>query len=325
MSSPASSRVSWPRRAMRLAWLMNLADTIAHQNGLVTRQQALASGMTPAALRHAIGPRGRWQRVMRGVYATFTGELTPRQRLQAALLHAGADAVLSGVDACRAHGLVYVPGDAPITVLVPNERQPAGVRGMSIVRVRRMPRVRYRSGLPVADPARAVLDACLAMGSLRDVRALVCEAVQRGVTTPALLADEAAHATRPGTQLFRRAVADTQVGCRSAPECELNDIMATSTVLPQPMRNVALPGVHGIVPDFWWLRARLVVEVDSREFHQFGTAPEATQRRHARLAAAGWVVLPVSPRRLREDPQGVLREIEGAYLVGLRRAAAIAG
>jgi hypothetical protein len=55
-----------------------------------------------------------------------------------------------------------------------------------------------------------------------------------------------------------------------------------------------------------------VIEIDSVEWHRFGETPEMTERRHARLAARGWTVLPVSPRRIREEPVAVLGEIEAA-------------
>lgn len=276
--------------------------------------------MSDAAIRHATRPGGRWQRLRPGIYASFTGTLTDRQRLRAALLHGGVDAALSGADACRAHGLRYVPDGQPITVLVPNERQIISLTGVRVVRVRQLPRIRYRSGLPMADIPRAVLDLCSCLVTLRDVRAVVCECVQRGRTTPQRLEAELGRFPTRGSRLARRAIDDALLGSRSAPECELHDILARSRLLPAPQRNVALPDVAGIVPDAWWLEARLIVEVDSVEHHQLGLGPEYTQRRHAALAAAGWVVLPISPRRIREDPQGVLREIEAAYLAGLARA-----
>ena len=71
------------------------------------------------------------------------------------------------------------------------------------------------------------------------------------------------------------------------------------------------------MPDACWAEARLVVEVDSRSFHGFGDAPRRTEERRARYASLGWRVLPVSPARLRGEPQAVLREIEAAYLAGL--------
>lgn len=74
-------------RALRLA---------AVQDGLITRAQAAAAGMSPAAIAHALRPGGPWRRVLRGVYATFTGPLAPIHQLRAACLYAGDDAVVTG-------------------------------------------------------------------------------------------------------------------------------------------------------------------------------------------------------------------------------------
>ena len=46
-------------------------------------------------------------------------------------------------------------------------------------------------------------------------------------------------------------------------------------------------------PDACLARARLVVEMNSIEWHRLGDRVEATERRRARYAALGWTVLPV--------------------------------
>jgi hypothetical protein len=51
----------------------SLVRLAACQDGIVTRQQALQNGLTVAAVRHLLGRGGRWQRMVTGVYATFTG------------------------------------------------------------------------------------------------------------------------------------------------------------------------------------------------------------------------------------------------------------
>jgi hypothetical protein len=75
----------------------------AAQDGLVTRRQALECGVSIDALRRAV--RKGWQRVVTGVYATFTGPLQERHLVRAALLYAGPEAMVSGAVACRAYGL----------------------------------------------------------------------------------------------------------------------------------------------------------------------------------------------------------------------------
>lgn len=285
----------------------------------MTRQQALHRGMSPDGIRHALGRGQRWQRVVPGIYASFTGPLTPRHRLRAALLHAGPSAVVTGGRACSAHGMRYVPTESPLVLLVPTtvSRQKTALADLRRVPV--MPRYRLLQGIPVALPERAVLDACHGAVSLREVRAMHCESVQRGLTTPDRLSAELGGACWKGAALCRRALDDVFVGCRFAPECELRDLVRTSLVLSEPLWNHRLPGSAGIVPDACWPAARVVVEIDSSEWHRMGDLVELTERRRARYAALGWTTVPISPRRLRDEPATVLHEIEEAVKLGCRR------
>jgi hypothetical protein len=292
------------------------------QDGLLTREQVLRAGFTDATIRNALMGNCRWQRVVRGVYATFTGPLQTRHRIRAALLHAGPRAVISGGPACRAYGLRYVPDDAEAVVLIPKHARRIRTRFAQIRRVPEMPEVRIVGGIPTASPERAVLDVCRGMTSLRDIRALTAEAVQKGLTSPERLLAVLRSARWTGSKLVRRALGDLVAGCRSAPECELRDLVLQSSILPEPLWNQPLPALDGIGgtplgtpvrppirPDACWPEARVVVEIDSAEWHRFGDRVEETERRRARYAAWGWTVVPVSPRRLRDEPRAVLREI----------------
>jgi hypothetical protein len=296
----------------------------AAQDGLVKRRQALDHGMTRDGIRHALGRGGRWQRIVKGVYATFTGSLQERHLVRAALLHAGPHAMVTGAIACRAYGLRYAPAaDRPV-ILIPEHVKRVPIPIATIRRTRHLPEPRHVRSFPCAPPDRAAIDACRDESSLRTVRAMLCEIVQRGLTTSEHLVETLAAGRTAGSALARRAVDDVVAGCRSAPECELRDLFATSTILGEARWNQPLPDARGedLRPDACLDAARLVVEVESIEWHRFGEAPELTERRRARLAALGWTVLPVSPRRIREEPQAVLSQIESAYLAGLARARA---
>lgn len=115
---------------------------------------------------------------------------------------------------------------------------------------------------------------------------------------------------------------DVLAGCRSAPECELRDLIKTSDVLPEPRWNQPLPGLSRsaglppIYPDACLPEARLVIEVNSVEWHRIGPTQEKTEQRHTVYAELGWRVIPVSPYRIRTEPANVLRQIERAYLMG---------
>jgi hypothetical protein len=160
---------------------------------------------------------------------------------------------------------------------------------------------------------------------LRDTRALLCEVVQRRRTTIDLLAAELEAAPNGGLATARRAMTDVLAGCRSAPECELRDLVSKSRILPEPRWNKPLPGYrpggrqHEINPDCCWPEARLVVEVNSTQWHKLGDGPERTEQRMARYAELGWLVIPLSPYRIRTEPAEVLRQLEKTYLARTSR------
>lgn len=85
--------------------------------------------------------------------------------------------------------------------------------------------------------------------ALRNVRALLCEVVQRRRAPHSGLRAEVAAAPRRGGALARLAMKDIDAGCRSAPECELRDLVRTSRLLPEPRWNQPLPGHRGVHPD----------------------------------------------------------------------------
>lgn len=317
LAAPAAHRP----QSMIMLLTDELRQLAMSQDGIVTRRQALAAGASPAAIEHALGPGNAWQRIARGIYAMFTGPLQPRHRIRAALLLAGPEAVVSGAAACRAYGLRYVPQDAGPVILIPRATRRVRSSFALVRRVSVWPNIRVVGGIRTAAPERAVLDVCYGMTSLQDIRALLCEAVQKGLTTPERLVTALHDARWKGSKLVRRALDDLAAGCRSAPEYELRDLVRLSSVLSEPLWNAPLPDAPILMrPDACWPEARVVVEIDSAEWHRFGDLVEQTERRRARYAALGWTVVPVSPRRLREEPDAVLREIEAAVTVGYARA-----
>jgi hypothetical protein len=295
------------------------------QDSIITRAQLLNLGVSRAAIRHRLVEGRRWQVVLPGVYATFTGPLATPHRLRATLLWGGSGAVLTGATAMQLWGLRYGPNTALVYVLVPSTRYVSSRGFVRVQRSSRMPQpVRLHGRYPTVPAARAVVDGCRPLRGLRDVRAALCEVIQRGLTSCDELQKVIEAGPSAGSALVRRALSDAQAGCRSAPECEVRDLVLSSPVLEEPRWNQPLPGVSDgsrLVPDACWPEASLIVEIDSIEWHRFGDAPERTERRRAQLAALGWTVVPVSPRWLREDPGAARRTIERAYLSGMRRRA----
>lgn len=281
----------------------------------MTRRQALKHGVTPQVIRHAVGPRGRWQRVVSGVYATFTGPLTERHIVRAALLYAGHTSMVSGAVACRAFGMTYAPSSSGVLLLVPKEVQRAKVPIAHIRRVKVAPQPRTIRGFRCAPPERAVLDSVRGAGHLSDVRAALTEVVQRGLSTPDRLVAEFDADDRRGLKLAGLALEDVRAGCWSAPESELRDLIAQGTFPEEPIWNQPLPDAPDLVPDLQFRQARLAIEVDSMQWHFFGDAVERTESKRARYAQLGWRCLPVLPRRIYTDGRALLAEIETAAAV----------
>lgn len=292
------------------------------QDGLVTRQQALACGMSSNQVDRLGQRSGRGARVMRGVMALTVGELSRRQQIRAVLLYAGDGAVLTGLTALELESFRYAPADSRVHVLLPVRRQAALQPVMVLTRTTRMPAVRTRNGLPVAAVHRAVVDASRRMTRDREVLAVFAEAVQRGFCTLDMVADELESGPTAGSARARRAVRTLARGPASAPENDLLDLLESSEVLGQPQVNhpIVVDG-RRFVADACWPEVRLVVEGDSVEHHGLGVDAEATAARRSTLTAAGWTVLSISPRRIRDDPAAVLHEIEAAYLLNVARLA----
>jgi hypothetical protein len=84
-------------------------------------------------------PGAPWQRLLPGV--VLLGNLAPtrRQLVEAALLYAGPKAVLTGLEACRRHGLRNVTDDHQVHLLVPHGQRAISSGHVVVERTRRMP------------------------------------------------------------------------------------------------------------------------------------------------------------------------------------------
>jgi hypothetical protein len=289
---------------------------LRRQQGLATRAQLIACGVTDGAVTAHLRGR-RWQRLAPGLYASFTGGLTVDQRLLAACLHVGPGAQVTGGAALRWHGLRYLPAVDEAAVLARHPCKTRGVAGLvRVVQTGRLDRREWRcGGITVVSPARAVADEARWMRSMRAVRALVAEAVQRNLVTVPQLTAEVEGGRRNGSALLRRAVEEVAAGTRSAPETELRELVARSAALPSIAWNpwLRLPDGTTLSPDGWIAESAVALEVDSREYHLSPAGWERTMRRHNAFAAAGATTLHISPARLRRDPSEVLQTIERAH------------
>jgi very-short-patch-repair endonuclease len=299
---------------------MVLKVILQKQQQVIGRRQAMACGMTPAALRYKIRAGGPWQRLLPGTYLTTTGAPTITQQEVAALIYAGSGSVITGAAALRHHG-IRAPQTGVITVLVPNHRQVSSTGSVRIWRTTRMPPTPLKDGpVRVALPARAVADTARALESLRDVRAVVADAVQSRRCPIFLLADELQEGPRRGSALLRQVIGEVQDGIRSVAEADFRDLLKRARV-PAPMFNARILAGDTFVAetDAWWQRAGVAAEVDSREWHLSPADWERTMRRHAAMTAHGILVLHFTPTMIREEPANVVKQVMEALKTGSAR------
>jgi len=290
-----------------------LARTLDQQLDVITRRQAAAAGLTKHALQHRLRLEGPWQSLLPGVYLAATGTPTLIQQEMAALLYAGQGSVITGHAAVRQHH-IRGPATEFIDVLIPVSRKRRDAAFVRIHRTTHLPTRAWRLGpLRYALPARAVADAVRGLTSLRDVRAMVADAVQRGHCNVADLSTELSAGPYQGSALFREALTDVADGIRSAAEGDLRDLLRRSG-LPMPLFNASVyDGSTFVVrPDAWWPDFGVAVEVDSHEWHMSPEDHARTLERQRRMGKHSIVLLPFTPKQIRKQPADVVAEIRAA-------------
>jgi Transcriptional regulator, AbiEi antitoxin len=159
-------------------------DLLGLQGGAVARRQTAKTGIAPYTIRSRVRS-GRWQRLQRGVYATFSGEPTRETALWAALLRAGPGAVLSHQTAAERHGLTDEPSSL-IVITVPLSRSPTRTKtpGILIHRSDAILRTRHPAMLPPCTRIEdTVLDLIQIAATFDDAYAWICRAIGRRRTT----------------------------------------------------------------------------------------------------------------------------------------------
>ncbi|MFI7081852.1 type IV toxin-antitoxin system AbiEi family antitoxin domain-containing protein [Micromonospora sp. NPDC049903] len=294
----------------------HFADLAEHQQQIVSRAQLLAAGFDDMYLYRQTR-RGLWQRVLPATYALVTGILTDEQRRISAALYAGTEAQLTGLAALIWYGFQQSPRTDAVHLVVPHHARRTSAGFAVISRALTLDsRARATPFYPVCSPARAVVDAARGLRQLRPVRAVVAEAVQRGYADLADLDEEIRRARRSRTALVRKAFAEVTQGARSAPEAELRDCLAASTVLPEVLWNPRLRDAAGRAvptPDGYLPEAAVALEVDSQEYHFRPGDWARTLDRHNELSRLGVLVLHFTPAQIRREPHRVRRSVEEAY------------
>jgi len=238
------------------------------QAGVLTRTQALRIGVSPDAVRARLRA-GHWQRMQRGVYATFTGEPSWEAQLWAALRRAGPEAVLSHYTAAELARITNQRSPA-IHVTVPRHQHLTPIPGVVLHRSSRIELARYIGTLPPRTRIEeTVVDLTQCSRSLDDALAWLARACGAQLTTAALLRAAVASRTR---LRWRRELAialdDIADGAHSILELRYIRRVERPHRLPRPQRQaLAVSGGLTRYRDALYADFGVAVETDGRVAH----------------------------------------------------------
>lgn len=264
---------------------------------------------------HARVETGSMHRIHQGVYAVGHPQLTERGRLMAAVLSCAPGAVLSHRSAAVLWGLRKDDGRGTIDVTAPNRRGriPNGIAAHRDGSLAPEDRTVIRE-VPCTTVARTLLDFA-GVAPFWELRKAVSEAeVLRILDHDAVRKLIKRSRGRRGVARLRLAMDQIHPKTkwtRSDMEIAFLD-MCRHAGLPEPEVNVTLyPGGRKAMPDFLWRDAGLIVEADSREFHDTYSAFESDREREQRLQLAGWRVSRCTWRQIEREPHRLAETIRG--------------
>lgn len=277
------------------------------QHGVVSQRQLLALGFSERTIKLRLDA-GRLNPIHREVYAVGHSRVSRHGRWRGAVLAYGDLALLSHRTAAALWGLARA-GPHPIEVTAPRGRQ--GLRrreGVWIHRGRLHTEDRAeRAGIPVTTVARTLFDFAevesfqrleqaweeadrLKLLRLREVEQVCARGYGR-------------RALKPIHQLWAAAKAPAEG--RSPLEQRFHDFCRDHR-LPEPARNVHVLG-HEV--DALWPDAKLVVELDSWEFHSHRAAFERDRARDPKFLIAGYRTIRITHLRLDNEAPDLAAEI----------------
>ena len=271
----------------------------ANEWGVLDLDELRACGLTA----NAIASRrrgGRIHLVHRGVYAIGHPGLTLKGMWLAAVKACGPGAALSHLAAAALWSLLHWEEGWLPDVVVPR-RNTRLVKGVNVHRTSRPFKVIRFDRIPVTTPART-LDDLSSVLPFKPHRRAVRQAMALKRVTLAELREA-------NSKQLRQILADGYVPTRSELEDAVLDLITQGGfTTPDVNKPIGL----GFTPDFRWPEERLVIEADSREWHDDPIAQQDDATRQTILEAHGERVLRITWRQTVTQPTQTIQRIHAA-------------
>lgn len=305
-----STRPPAPGRSRR-SFRERVAGAIAaDQDGVCSREQLRASGITRDDVRHEIAA-GRWH--SRGNQTVQIKPGGPDAERRRAIWEVRGQARLDGVTALQAAGLAGWT-ETTMHVSVPEGTRIAAVTGVTVHRIR--PSIPTTGDPLRATPEWAALHGASWAASDRSASALLAMAVQQRLTTGERLAaitDVCPLLTR--IVHIRAVLADISGGAQAISEIDFVTLCRSHS-LPPPIGQAARQGHRGrIYLDASWPDYNVAVEVDGSQ-HFAGLAQVEDALRDNELRHDGMTVLRIPALGLRIETDAFVNQLRRALVRG---------
>ncbi len=295
-----------------------MARLATRQHGVVGRRQLVALGVGKATIERWLRA-GRLHRLHRETFAVGHGRVSQHGRWLAAVLACGDGALLSHRSAAALWGLARQRGSTiDVTGLIGRQFDP-GRDGIRLHRGQLFPGdATEQSGIPVTTVARTLFDLAEVV-KFRQLRRAWEEAdrlhlLRLPIVERVCELGYGRHALRPIRRLLTEARVPTYA--RSPLENRFAEFCREYLAdLPAPLTNVSILD-HEV--DAYWPGHRLVVEMDSWEFHSHRAAFESDRARDAAMQTTGYRVIRLTHRQLETEAPRIATQLR-ALLSSNRR------
>ena len=285
-----------------------VAELAASQYGVVSRAQALASGLTPPAITRRLAS-GRFIRLHREVYALAGAPVSWRQTLLAAVLWGGPGSAASHRAAARLWKLDVA--DELLEIITPRRLDSKKVKAH---RHDPLPPqdLKLIDGIPTTNIERTLMD----LAAVVDIDALedaLDSALRKRLTSIARLRMRANQGSgRRGMNNLRKLLSErTSEGqpTQSRFETRLNRLLLDGGLPPLRQHTVWDGGEFVARVDSCYPEAKLIVEADSYRWHSGKRAWQRDIERRNQLTTLGWQIVHVTWDDLIRRPQATLARI----------------
>lgn len=273
-----------------------IAAIALRQQSNVTRDQLLSLGLDKNAITYRLRVGRLYLTFAPRVYSVGRPLLTPVERASAAVLTCGDGAVLSHVAALALWGFTKEWPEG-FDVSTSTNRRPAGITVHRSTTLTRRDK-RRQHGILVTSPARSLLDAAPQLPQ-RKLKRAVNDALHSPFLKRSQLTDICLRCPRhAGAKLLTEFIDTTDGPTRSGwedaflPFCERFG-------LPRPLINTMVLGYEA---DAYFEAERLIVELDSWEYHRDRDAFERDRDRDADMLTAEIATVRITWNRITNAP-----------------------